>query len=897
MPLEPGTRLGPYELQTLVGAGGMGEVYKARDTRLDRTVAVKVLAGPRADREELRERLNREARAVSRLNHPNICTLHDIGRTGEIDFLVMEFVEGETVSSRLMRGRLPLAEALRTAIETADALARAHTVGIVHRDLKPANIMLTRAGVKLLDFGIATVSAVAESADANTVIRPDTLTKEGATVGTIQYMAPEQLEGKRVDSRTDIFAFGAVMYEMITGRPAFTGASSAALIAAILNATPAPPSSLEASTPRVVDRLVMTCLAKAREDRWQSSLDLLRELRWLGEQGANLTAPTDATAPVAHRGARQIALVAAGLVTGLLLGAGLMQWRAAPASLPAAAVVRFPITLASDDALAGVDAQRAGSALALSPDGSKLAYAVEHLGRSRLMLRSFDQLEPSVLPGTEDASAPFFSPDGEWISFIAGEKLKKIATSGGKPLVLTSVPPVTRGASWAPDGTIYLSPSFSDALFKVSDAGGKLEPATTLDRGEANHLLPHVLPGGRAVLFTVWNGGSFADASLWAWSPSTGRRHKLLDSASSAQYASTGHLIFARGNALLAVPFDPLKLQVTGSPVPVADDVEINATNGTAHFALSADGALVYAIRGAGSGTDLVWVDRHGTEARIPGVHGDFEAARLSPDGRRVALQSLNDIWICDLATSALQRLTFAGVNQFPVWTPDGTRVAFSLPAEGTPPTLFSAPTDGSGQADRLTTDEDVSFPSDWSPDGSVLAFSRTSRLSGGDGWDILAWRPNGRTTSAIERTPFNEAQPAFSPDGKWLAYTADPSGRPEVYVRPYPGPGLKVIVSSGGGAEPRWGPDGKELFYVFGRRFMRVAVQTAPELKVSKPEMLFEGTYRRITGSPGFTSFSVSSDGRRFLMIKSIGAGSAVDRLTVVLGAGWTHRMRGGPN
>jgi serine/threonine-protein kinase len=910
MSLRPGTRLGPYELQALVGAGGMGEVYRARDTRLDRTVAIKVLAGPAADREHLRERFDREARAVSRLNHPNICTLFDVGEASvpaqegrlppsTVSYLVMEYLEGETLAARLTRGPLSLAETIRAAIETADALARAHAAGIVHRDLKPANIMRTRAGVKLLDFGIAKMAAVAEAADANTRTRPDTLTEDGTTVGTIQYMAPEQLEGKPVDARTDIFAFGAVMYEMITGRKAFAGDSSAGTIAAILNATPPSPASLAPLTPRSLDRLVMTCLAKPREDRWQSSVDLLRELRWLGDQSATAdTAPTQATGVAPRSRARQVALVAAGLIAGALLGAGLVRWRTAPGGPLPTPVVRFPIMLAPGDTLAA-DSVRAGSSLDLSPDGSKLAYVVVRNGRAQLMLRWIDRIEPTALPGTEDASTPFFSPDGEWIGFFAEEKLKKIATGGGAPLILTSVTPVTRGASWAPDGTIYLAPTFSDPLFKVPDAGGTLAPVTTLDKGEASHLQPHVLPSGRAVIFTVWNGGSFADASLWVWSAETGRRHKLLDSASAGRYASTGHLVFVRGKALLAVPFDLVRLEVPGSsvPVPVADDVEINVTNGTAQFALSAAGSLVYAARATSGGSDLVWVDRHGTEERVPDVHGDFEEARLSPDGRRVAVQTLNDIWMCDLATSALRRLTFAGVNQCPVWTmPDGARVAFSVPAVGTPPSLFWAPADGSGQAEQMTTDREVSFPSDWSPDGSVLAFSHTSGVQGGN-WDIMAWHRSGGTISAIEHSDFNEFLAAFSPDGRWLAYASDLSGqgRPEVYVRPYPGEGARVPISTDGGSEPQWGPDSHEVFYVRGDSLMRVAVKTTPEFVASKPEELFHGRYRRIPGSPGYTSYSVSPDGRRFLMIKPADSGSGPTSLTVVLGAleDWNRRAR----
>jgi Tol biopolymer transport system component len=780
MPLDPGTRLGPYELQALVGAGGMGEVYRARDTRLGRTVAIKVLAGLHGDRDQLRERLNREARAVSRLNHPNICTLHDVGRSGDIDFLVMEFVEGETLAARLSRGPVPLGEALRIGIATADALARAHTGGIVHRDLKPANIMLTGAGVKLLDFGIATASPAAGSPDASTVTQLKTLTVPGAMVGTTQYMAPEQLEGQRADPRTDIFAFGAVLYEMITGRPPFTASSGAGLVAAILDTTPPLPSALSGA-PRAADRLIMTCLAKAREDRWQSTVDLRRELQWLAEQEPAPNQPPDAPAGVRH-GPRPALFVAGGIITGLALGVGAMWWRAASIAPPKTAAVRFAVVLAPGDALAEVNDRRAGSSLALSPDGSTLAYAVEHNGSSRLMLRSLDRIDPVVLAGTEQAKTPFFSPDGGWIGFVAAEKLKKIATHGGAPLVLASLPPVTRGASWAPGGTIYLSRSFASAIEKVADAGGALEPVTTLGTGEANHLLPCVLPGGHAIIFTVWNGGSFAEASLWVWSQSTGRRRKLLDSASGAQYAA-GHLVFARGDALLAVPFDPAKLEVTGSPVPVAADVQINPTNGTAEFALAPTGTLVYATRAVASGAGLVWVDRHGAEDPIAGVHGEFDAARLSPDGRRVALERLNDIWICDLATGALQRRTFAGINQFPVWTPDGTHVTFSRPAQLTSPTLFWTPADASSGAERLTTDGEVSFPSDWSPDGTVLAFSHTSGAVD-DNWDIQAWHAGDRSISTIEQTPFNDVQPAFSPDGGWLAYTSDSSERQQVYVR-----------------------------------------------------------------------------------------------------------------
>jgi serine/threonine-protein kinase len=911
MSLTPGTRLGPYELQALVGAGGMGEVYRARDTRLDRTVAIKVLAVHSADRglstnaaspdvssrsARLRERFDREARAVSRLNHPHICTLYDVGRSGDLDFLVMEYVDGETLAARLTRGPLPLAQALTAAVETADALARAHAAGIVHRDLKPANIMLTKSGVKLLDFGIAKLVAPDDLPAADAVTRSDALTTEGTILGTLEYMAPEQLEGKPLDARTDIFAFGAVMYEMITGRAAFRADNSAGVIASILSATPPTLATVELHTPPGLDRLITICLAKVPEDRWQSSLDLLRELRWIADRDADTTTAATLTGRRAGAQMRRMGLVAAIFVVGALAGSVLMPSRRASVTAPPAATVRFDIA-ATSGVPALSDNQMAGPALDVSPDGSKVVYVTRRDGHTQLMLRSFDRLDATPLPGTEDAATPFFSPDGEWIGFVAAEKLKKIATAGGTPLGLCVVPPVTRGLSWAPDGTIYLSPSFSDAIFKVTDAGGSLEPVTKLEPGEANHLLPHVLPGGKGLIFTVWNGGSFADASLWVWSAATGARHKLLDSASGGRYAS-GHLVFARArdNSLLAVPFDLATLRLAGTPVPVAaDNVDINATTGTAQYALSASGTLVYAARAsAARGADLVWVDRHGNEQRVPDLHGHFESLRLSFDGRRVVIGSVNDLWLHELGSSGLQRLTFDDVNQWGVWTPDGARIAFSRPVRGGTPAVFWMSTDVGGKAEPIFPNEGaVDFPGDWSPDGMELAFTRTKPFS--VSWDILTWRRDTRQIALVEHSTFNESQPAFSPDGRWLAYVSDESGRYEVYVRPYPETGRRVQVSRDGGTEPRWGPHSGELFYVEGQALMRVAIRTTPKLGASKKEKLFEGPYTFHVGSPGFANYGVSKDGQRFLLIKPVASGPALTSLTVVLGGfeAWQRRAR----
>ena len=816
MPLQPGARLGPYEVVSLIGVGGMGEVYRGRDTRLDRTVAIKVRSAD-VPGEQPRERFERESRAVSSLNHPHICALYDVGRDGDIDYFVMEFVEGETLAARLKRGGLPIDQAIGAAVEIADALASAHAAGIVHRDLKPANIMLTRAGVKLLDFGIAHLRALDGDASASTRTRPAPLTKQGVLLGTPQYMAPEQLEGRQADERTDIFAFGMVMYEMVAGRPPFAGQSGAAIIGAILNTSPPPLATLQPVTPPALERLVMACLAKRPDERWQSSHDLKRELGWLsGPRDVDDAHPGRRVQPA--RG-RWLMVAAGSLVAGGLLGAAWTRTRSIEA-LPSQ-LARFAIVPGRDEAfVSGTRAnQAAGAGLDVSPDGTKLVYVVTSENSSqRLVLRFLDRLEPTPLPGTDSASAPFFSPDGEWIGFIADGKLKKIAVNGSAPLTLCSVPPVTRGASWSPDGTIYISPSFSAGLFKVSAAGGTMERITSLQQGESNHLLPHVLPGGRTIIFTVWNGGSFDDASVWLWSAGTGERRKLIDSASGARYGGPGQLIFARGGALLAVPFDLTRLQVSGAPIPVVDAVLMNPANGTAEFAVSANSTLVYRTAPAQPAeSTLVWVDRVGNEERIADIPADLIRPRLSPDGRRIAVEHLNDIWVYEVGTGAFRRVTFLGVNQYPVWTRDGGRVVFSRAPAGGGPALFSTLKDGSPEALQMTAGDFVDFPNDWSPDGKVLAFARLRGVTEPN-WDILAHPAAGGNPVSIAEGAFNQFAPVFSHDGNRLAYVSTQSGRPEVYVQSYPvsGPRLQNLLGRRGRATVGSRPPGALLLQRF---------------------------------------------------------------------------------
>jgi serine/threonine-protein kinase len=887
MPLNPGTRLGPYEILGLVGSGGMGEVYRGRDTRLDRVVAIKV-SSLRLGGAALRERFERESRAISSLNHPHICALYDVGSEGDFDFLVMEYVEGETLAARLTRGALPLDAAIATALEIADALVCAHAAGIVHRDLKPANIMLTRGGVKLLDFGIAKLTTAPAEADLSTRTGSGVLTGEGMVLGTLRHMAPEQLEGRQVDPRTDIFAFGTVVYEMVSGRCPFDGPTGAATIAAILSTSPPLLATVEPRTPPALSRLVEACLVKDPGERWQSSHDLRRELRWLsGPREADVRPGRQATSSRS----RWLAIAAGAFVAGSLLGAA-STWSRSTAP-PASLVARLAILPEPGEALISAtrNNQGGGAGLDVSPDGSKLVYVIaSESGVQRLVFRSIARFEATPIPNTENASTPFFSPDGEWIGFIADGRLKKIPVNGGAALTICNVPPVTRGASWSPDGTIYISPTFSDGLFKVSSGGGKMEEVTSLTTGESNHLLPHVLPGGRAVVFTVWNGGSFDDASVWLWSADTGQRRKLIDAASGGRYSATGHLIFARGGALLAVTFDLTRLEVSGTPIPVVDSVLMNPANGTAEFAVSGTGTLVYGmVPPQPAKSTMVWVDRLGKEEQIAEIPADLMRPRLSPDGLQVAIENLNDIWVYEFGTGGLRRVTFRGVNQYPVWARDGKRIVFSRAPAGKGPALFSAESDGSREAHQITSGDFVDFPNDFSPDGA-LAFTRIRGVNNDGNWQILAHTDAGGEPNAVVSGTFSQVTPTFSPDGKWLAYSSTQTGRPEIYVQAYPVAARRVQISSEGGTQPRWGRDGREVFYYNGVSLMRAAVTTRPELRASRPAKLFEGRYLYDLGVPGYPGFDVSLDGRRFLMIKGHAAATPA-RLTVVLN--WFEELR----
>jgi serine/threonine-protein kinase len=867
MPILPGRRLGPYEILSTIGAGGMGEVYKARDTRLDRIVAIKVLPAHLADRAELRERFEREAKTIASLNHPHICTLYDTSHQDGIDFLVMEYIEGETLAQRLQKGSLPIQQVLQFAVEIADALDKAHRKGITHRDLKPGNIMLTKSGTKLLDFGLAKLKQEAAPAipDSQLPTMKSAITGQGTILGTLQYMAPEQVEAKDVDARTDIFAFGAVVYEMATGRKAFEGKTSASVMAKILEVDPPSMASLQPMTPPALDRVVKKCLAKEPENRWQTPKDLCDELKWIAEGG-----PQAGLAPsAAGKGVRSLGLRALIVSLGIfLLGlavASLAIWNLKP--MPPRPISRVAITLPPGQQLAGLDS---GPAVALSPDGTNLAYVARQGGIQQLYLRAMDSLEAKPIPGTEGAINPFFSPDGQWLGFFAGGKLKKVSVSGGAALTLgdASIP---RGASWGSQGMIAFSPTATlSPLQQVPDAGGTPQPLTRIEKGEGSHRWPEFLPGGKAVLIAVAPSGiTFINAQVAVQSVGTNQRRNLTQGGTQPRYAPSGHLVYAQGGSLMAMPFDPQRLAVTGTAVPVVEGVLQSPTTGAAQYSFSGTGSLVYVSGGIQSTQlRLVWVSRNGAEQPLVAPAHAYLQPRLSPDGRRVAVgivEQESQTWLYDLSRETLTRLTFEGnYNPMPVWTPDGKRIAFESNKEGVP-NLFWQLADGSGGLERLTTSEYIQAPSSWSPDGQLLAFFEVNPTTGVDIWVL---RMGDRKAQPFLRTRFNEAAPRFSPDGRWLAYISDESGRYEIYVQPYPGPGGKWQISTEGGTEPAWNPNGRELFYRSGDKMMAVEITTQLIFAAGTPRKLFEGKYE--PAPVPIANYDVSSDGQRFLMLKS---------------------------
>jgi eukaryotic-like serine/threonine-protein kinase len=874
--IEAGARLGPYEVLSPIGAGGMGEVYRAKDTRLERTVAIKVLPRHLSESSEVRQRFEREAKTISQLSHPHICALYDVGNQDGVEYLVMELLEGETLADRLLKGALPTEQTLRYGIEMADALDKAHRQGIVHRDLKPGNVMLTKSGVKLLDFGLAKVVApITQQSGVTsqpTMGHAQNLTQEGTILGTFQYMAPEQLEGREADARTDIFAFGAVLYEMATGKKAFSGASQASLISSIMTSDPPALSIVQPMTPPALERVVKTCLAKDPEDRWQSAHDIKSELAWIAQAGSQ--AGVAAPVAVSRRRSERVKWGVAGALAGAIVAA-LVTW----AVLRARPAAPTPITRVAIPFPAGegflVDNYLS---VAIAPDGRRVVYVARKGDARHLVARSLDAAEGVAIAGTEGAYSPFFSPDGQWVGFWADNKMKKVSLAGGTPVTIceSCVSDRLLGATWGPDDTLVFPPKWASTLVRVPATGGTAQPVTKLgsraeDRG---HIWPHFLPGGRAVLFTVFTGGSLDEYAIDVVSLGSGARKTLIKGGTFARYSATGHIVYARGGALFAVPFDPERLEIRGAPFPLAQGVLEN-TNGAAEFDISKSGTLVSASGGMLlPERSAVWVDQAGKASAASQIRRPFSGARLSPDGKRLAIVvegETYDVWILDLTRDSLTRLSFGKDDGSPVWSPDGRRVAHNSSQAGAY-NLYVRASDGSGSEERLTTDADTSIPTSWSPDGKLLAFVKV-RAGVPEVW--LYSFEKGVAPRPFLQGPYRHEFASFSPDGRWMAYLSNESGKQEVYVTAFPGPGGKWQISNDGARGFVWAPDGRAIVYRKDNKFWRVAIATSPSFTAGRPELLFEGDY---------SDWDAAPDGKRFLMIKDEAAESAPKHLNLVL-------------
>jgi serine/threonine protein kinase len=897
MPLSPSTRLGSYEIVAPLGAGGMGDVYRARDTRLERTVAIKILPQQFSSDPVRKQRFEREAKIISSLNHPHICVLYDVGCQDGVDYLVMEYVEGETLAKRLERGALPLEQVLKYGAQIADALDQAHRSGVVHRDLKPGNIMLTATGAKLLDFGLAKPAAPLASLATLTATRQESpVTEQGTIVGTFRYMSPEQVEGKELDGRSDIFSLGAVLYEMVTARRAFEGKSQLSVASAILEKEPTPIRGIQPMTPPALDHAIRRCLAKDPEERWQTARDLALELKWVAESSAQTgTFPSAGKGKIAGQWLPWSVATLLGISAALI---ALLHWGKRP---PVAEAVRFELPLPG-----------CNLSHALSPNGRYLAFpAPGPDGRSLIWIRALDSLEPRSLPGTENVLVPvFWSPDSRFVAFQTGSKLEKIDVSGGPPQPICDTSVAVLGGAWSRDGTIIFGTA-GNGIMRVPATGGVPTLVTTVSGRSEVHVFPSFLPDERhfTYLRAPQNPGIYI-GSLDA-KPEQQSFNRMLATPVMGVYAPSpepgmGRLLFMHEGSLLAQPFDERRLELAGEPVLLANQVATFLLSGS--FSASSSGILTYRPAKTGPGfSELTWFDRQGKEmgtAGGPGAYAYFDLA-LSPDARRVATTrsdltvagSEEGIWLLDLARGVSARFTFdPAPDSSPVWSPDGSYIAFAASRAGGTG-IYKKASNGAGKEQLLlAATGDPMVPNDWSRDGRSLLYTRQDSRTKADLW-VLALTTDGTPAGAptpFANTEFSENQGQFSPDGHWIAYTSDESGRAEIYVQPFPAPaggGSKTQVSSGGGNQPRWRRDGKELFYLSpDGKLMAVNVTGGPIFKAGVPESLFQALVvcGRREAVSDVLRWDVTPDGKRFLIDT---AKAPSEPLTVVLN--WTAELK----
>jgi serine/threonine-protein kinase len=877
MALTPGFRLGAYEIVAVLGAGGMGEVYRATDTVLKRQVALKVLPTEVANDPERVARFQREAEVLASLNHPNIAHLYGLERSGGTLALVMELVEGPTLADRIAKGAIPLDEALPIAKQIAEALEAAHEQGIVHRDLKPANIKVREDGtVKVLDFGLAKALGPASGPSVDvtgspTITTPAMTTGAGVILGTAAYMAPEQAKGRVADKRADVWAFGAVLYEMVTGRRCFDGDDVSEVFAAILRQIP-DWSALPQNTPPPVHRLLRRCLERDVRSRLSDMAMVRVELREAEAEPAPVT-PNPSIAAAKQSVIRRAATYAAVIVLAAGAWATLPRMRqVADAPHP---VTRFSITLPDQVALTG----GARNPVAISPDGIHLVY----VANGQLYLRSIDEYDAAVIvaSGTTGVSAPFFSPDGQWIGFWQSGQLRKVPIGGGAPVTIADAPVAPFGVSWESDGNVIMGLG-AGGIASVPASGGTIAPLIPTKDGDLWGS-PQLLPGSDWILF-VRNAvnASVGQAEAVVQSRSSGERRVVVTGVREARYLASGHLVFGRGNALFAQPFDVRRLTLIGSPVPILDSVgNAGTANPATYYAVSTTGTLFYApgTSGEASTTKLVAVARDGARTVLTDVPGMAWFPRFSPDGKRLAyglsvgaaLGDPSDLWVLDIERGARTRVTFTGNNRFyPIWTRDSTRLTH---ADGTGQTnqLLSTAADGSGVNDTLIGTGPRVFPSSWSPDGRVVALYINGPTKTRD-VAMLSMTGDQRQPVPFVATPFEERGAIFSPNGKWIVYVSNKSGQNDVFARPYPGPGTEMTISAGGGQEPVWAPSGNELYYRQGDALQVVRIDgTGSELKIGAPVKVFDDPFRRDTGGAGggMANYDIAPDGKRFVMVE----------------------------
>ncbi len=885
-----GTKFGPYEIESPLGIGGMGEVYRARDVRLDRAVAIKVLASHLSSSPELKQRMEREARAISALNHPQICHLYDIGSQDGTDYLVMELLEGETLAERLRKGAMPLNEVLKIAIAVAEALTVAHRQGIVHRDLKPGNIMLTRTGAKLMDFGLAKTTTpglgvsgsnapLLSAARTMTEASPmSPLTTAGAVIGTIQYMAPEQLEGKEADPRSDLFAVGAILYETVTGNRPFAGRSQISVASAILEKEPEPITAAYPLIPPAFEQVVTTCLAKNPDDRFQSAHDLKLQLKWIAE-GKSF----GAKASEQPRPKREGILIALACALGVLLIASVVLWRSTR-PVPQTAYYSAPLPFSARE-------------LSVAPNGHTVAIIGRDSERKNMLwIYEPGSAQARAIPNTEGANFPFWSPDGGSLGFFADGKLKRVDLSGGPVRTLCEAA-TGRGGTWNQDGVIIFTPTgvLGVGLYRVAASGGTPTQITFPDRAnkEDSHRWAEFLPDGNHFLYLAMNlSGARVMSSIYVGALDSNEKRFVTQAEANAAYVAPGYLLFYRDRTLFAQHFDAKKLELNGEPAPVLTDIQYAPRIQRAVFASTESGVLVAQKSSEDTGevngaSQLLWFDRHGQQVGVatkPGIYGNIA---LSPNGKMVAAESLDvdtnntDLWRYDLENGGAKRLTFdPAIDSTPLWSPDGTRLVFTSDREQKF-NLYVKNADGSQEEKLIPQDGPDRVPEDWSHDGKYVLYQR-----GTDLWYV--------TFPELTANVFLKGASApnvtrFSPDGKWVAYASNESGREEIYVTSFPGAQGKWQVSNAGGEQPKWRSDGKELFYLApDGKMMALPVTEGANFDAGTPAALFQANPRQMIATSERFDYDVSKDGQRFLINTELKSG--LTPMSVVVN--WTANL-----